>query len=112
MVKYTPKRGDIVWLNFNPQKGHEQAGKRPAFVISPEKYNKATGLMLCCPITSKKKGYPFEVALQNLPIEGVILCDQIKSLDFRARDARLACSVTDKTIEQRVINYIKLLLDE
>jgi len=112
MVKYIPQRGDIVWLDFNPQKGHEQAGKRPAFVISPYKYNKVTGLMLCCPITSKVKGYPFEVQLQNLPIEGVILCDQVKSLDFQARKAQLACKTEDKETTRQVVQYIKLLLDE
>ena len=112
MVKYIPKRGDIVWLNFNPQKGHEQAGKRPAFVISPEKYNKVTGLMLCCPITSKQKGYPFEVELKELPIQGVILCDQIKSLDFQARNVQLAYEVRDEALVKEVVSFIKLLLEE
>ncbi len=112
MVKYTPKKGDIVWLNFNPQKGHEQAGKRPAIVISSTSYNKLTGLMLCCPITSKKKGYPFEVELKNLPIDGVILADQIKSLDFKARDVNYACEIKDTKIINKVVSYVKLLLDE
>jgi mRNA interferase MazF len=112
MVTYTPKRGDIVWINFTPQKAHEQAGKRPPFVVSPQKYNKVTGLMLCCPITSKQKGYPFEVALKDLPIKGVILCDQVKSLDFQARGVQLACEVKDEALVKEVISFIKLLLEE
>ena len=84
MVKrYIPERGDLVWLNFTPQAGHEQAGPRPAVVLSPSGYNGKTGLMLCCPITSRVKGYPFEVAVEGVTgITGVILADQIKSLDW------------------------------
>ena len=67
---YVPQRGDLIWLNFDPQTGHEQSGKRPAIVLSPGKYNSKTGLLLACPITSKVKGYPFEVALQSKKIEG------------------------------------------
>ena len=83
MVKssYTPARGDIVWLNFNPQTGHEQKGRRPAIVISPMEYNAKVGLSLFCPITSQIKNYPFEVRIQNKKIDGVVLADQIKSLD-------------------------------
>ena len=88
---YVPRRGDLVWLSFDPQAGHGQAGRRPAFVLSPEPYNRRTGLLLACPITSQVKGYPFEVALTaGLPVRGVILADQIKSLDWRARRAELA----------------------
>jgi mRNA interferase MazF len=66
---YVPQRGDLLWLSFDPQAGHEQAGRRPAFVLSPESYNRKTGLLLACPVTSKVKGYPFEVALpSDLPI--------------------------------------------
>lgn len=83
-----PSRGDVVWLQFNPQAGSEQAGHRPALVISPALYNRKVGLALVCPITSRVKGYPFEVEVpEGLGVEGAILCDQIKSLDWRARRA-------------------------
>jgi len=85
---YVPGRGDIVWLQFNPQSGHEQAGHRPALVLSPASYNRATGLMLCCPMTSQKKGYPFEVVMSADPQgTSVVLADQVKSLDWKARKA-------------------------
>jgi mRNA interferase MazF len=87
---YAPARGDFVWLEFSPQAGHEQAGHRPALVISPEPYNRMTGLALVCPITTQIKGYPFEVLVpQGLKAKGVILSDQIKSLDWKARKASL-----------------------
>lgn len=85
---YAPDRGDIVWLHFNPQAGHEQAGHRPALVLSPERYNRLSGLMLCCPMTSQKKGYPFEVVLSEAPERtSVVLADQVKSLDWKVRKA-------------------------
>ncbi|TKB94710.1 MAG: endoribonuclease MazF [Nitrospira sp.] len=85
---YVPDRGDIVWLQFNPQSGHEQAGHRPALVLSPASYNRASGLMLCCPMTSQKKGYPFEVVISDHPHQtSVVLADQVKSLDWRTRQA-------------------------
>ncbi|MCK5201925.1 MAG: endoribonuclease MazF [Spirochaetales bacterium] len=89
MVKadYIPERGDLIWLNFTPQSGHEQAGKRPAIVLSPQKYNRKTGLLITCPITSKIKGYPFEVAVEGQKISGVILSDQIKNFDWKTRNA-------------------------
>ncbi|MBW8282915.1 MAG: endoribonuclease MazF [Rhizobium sp.] len=83
---YVPEAGDIVWLHFDPQAGHEQAGHRPAVVISPSTYNGKTGLMLCCPMTTRIKGYPFEVELSGTRTS-VVLADQIKSLDWRARKA-------------------------
>jgi len=84
-----PDRGDLVWLEFSPQSGHEQAGRRPALVLSPRPYNQKTGLALCCPMTNRIKGYPFEVAVpQGLGVQGVVLADQIKSLDWRERRAR------------------------
>ncbi len=87
--KYVPDRGDIVWLEFNPQAGHEQAGHRPALVLSPATYNRRTGLMLCCPITTRIKGYPFEVAInRQSDTAGIILADQVKSLDWKARCAK------------------------
>ena len=83
-----PERGDVVWLEFNPQAGSEQAGHRPALVISPKSYNRKVGLALVCPITFRVKGYPFEVELpEGIEVKGAILCDQIKSLDWRARHA-------------------------
>ncbi len=86
--KYVPDRGDVVWLQFAPQAGHEQAGHRPALVLSPASYNRRSGLMLCCPITSRVKGYPFEVALgEEQDLAGVVLADQVKSLDWKARQA-------------------------
>jgi len=85
---YVPDRGDIVWLQFNPQSGHEQAGHRPALVLSPASYNRASGLMLCCPMTSQKKGYPFEVVISDDPHQtSVVLADQVKSLDWKTRQA-------------------------
>ena len=85
---YVPERGKIVWLHFTPQAGREQAGRRPALVISPRSYNRKVGLALFCPITSHVKGYPFEVQLpEGLEVSGAILSDQLKSLDYRARRA-------------------------
>lgn len=88
---YVPARGDLVWITLNPQAGHEQAGRRPAVVVSPVSYNRKVGLALFCPVTNQVKGYPFEVSLPpGLPIAGVVLADQVKSLDWRARKAELA----------------------
>ncbi|MEO8432508.1 MAG: endoribonuclease MazF [Acidobacteriota bacterium] len=90
-MAYVPERGDVVWIDLNPQAGHEQAGRRPAVVVSPKSYNGKVGLALFCPITSRVKGYPFEVAVpQGLPVGGVVLADQVKSLDWRARKAEFA----------------------
>jgi mRNA interferase MazF len=84
--RYVPEAGDIVWLQFDPQAGHEQAGHRPALVLSPSAYNGKTGLMLCCPLTTQVKGYPFEVGIAGTRT-GVALADQVKSLDWVARKA-------------------------
>ena len=111
MVNYIPKRGDIVWLEFSPQIGHEQSGFRPALIISGEIYNRKTGLCLAMPITSKIKGYPFEVNLKTKKVEGVILSDQIKSLDFKLRKIKFCDKIDDKTFEI-VINKLSLLLFE
>lgn len=86
MSAYVPAAGDVVWLQFDPQAGHEQAGHRPALVLSPQRYNNARGMMLCCPMTSRIKGYPFEVIISEDP-PSAVLADQIKSLDWRARKA-------------------------
>ncbi|MFB0842657.1 endoribonuclease MazF [Paenibacillus oleatilyticus] len=107
---YVPDRGDLVWLQFNPQAGHEQAGKRPALVISPAAYNGKVGLSLLCPVTSKIKGYPFEVIIpQDLPIEGVILSDQVKSLDWQSRQAAFICKVPGEILSE-VISKMELLI--
>lgn len=109
---YVPRRGDIVWLTFNPQAGHEQAGRRPAVVLSPLSYNAKVGLALLCPITSAVKGYPFEVNLPHgLPISGVILADQVKSLDWQARAVEFICALPD-AITREVLQKIGLLLAE
>ena len=97
---YVPDRGDAVWISFNPQVGHEQAGRRPAAVLTPAVYNGKVGLMIVCPITNQIKGYPFEVAIpQGLRVTGAILCDQAKSLDWRARNAELVCRLPETVID-------------
>jgi mRNA interferase MazF len=110
MKKYVPDRGDIVWLNFNPQAGHEQHGKRPALVLSIKAYNEKTNLALFCPITSKVKAYPFEVQIKEKKIDGAILCDQIKSLDWSVRDIEFIIKTNEEIIE-RVLSNIKLLIE-
>ena len=88
MPRYVPARGEIVWLEFHPQTGREQAGRRPALVLSAESYNRKSGLAVLCPVTSQRKGYPFEVPLPpGGRIEGVVLSDQVRSLDWRTRKA-------------------------
>lgn len=92
--EYVPSRGDVVWISFSPQAGHEQAGRRPALVISPAAYNGKVGLAILCPITSQVKGYPFEVSIPaGLEASGVVLSDQVKSLDWRARKAAFICKL-------------------
>jgi mRNA interferase MazF len=109
---YVPDRGDIVWLNFTPQAGHEQRGKRPALILSSKIYNEKTSLCICLPITSKIKGYPFEVALpKKLPIAGVILSDQVKNLDFKARDITFICKVPHGTIQIVQQNVFALIME-
>lgn len=111
-MSYMPQRGDIVWLSFDPQAGHEQAGRCPAFVLSPESYNRKTGLFLACPITSRAKGYPFEIVLPDgLAVSGVILADQIKSLDWKVRRAAFA-STTDDNVLNEVVSLVLPLIDE
>jgi mRNA interferase MazF len=99
-MKYIPNRGDIVWLNFTPQAGHEQMGVRPAIILTPEKYNKKTGLAICCPITSHVKGYPFEVIISGKKIKGVILADHLKNLDWKIRKAKFIERAPKEVIEQ------------
>ena len=110
MKEFIPDRGDLIWLTFNPQTGHEQAGRRPAIVLSPKGYNDKTSLSLVCPITSQVKGYPFEISIpQGVPIQGVILSDQIRSLDWRSRQAEWASSLPEETI-LKVLDRLKILL--
>jgi mRNA interferase MazF len=105
-----PGRGDAVWVRLDPRAGHEQAGRRPALVLSPAAYNSKVGLALMCPITSRVKGYPFEVALPDgLPVSGVVLSDQVKSLDWRARGAERICAVPDAVVG-RVVMRLRTLL--
>ncbi len=99
-TRYVPDRGDIVWLMFDPQVGHEQAGHRPAVVLSPRNYNKASGLALMCPMTTKVKGYPFEVSISSSPQSGVVLADQIKSLDWTGRKATRKGAVSAQELEE------------
>ena len=109
-MAYVPRRGDAVWLQFNPQAGSEQAGRRPAVVISPEAYNGRVGLMICCPITNQQKGYPFEVALpDDVGVTGVILSDQVKSLDWRARQADFITALPNGVVED-VLAKLRTLL--
>jgi mRNA interferase MazF len=108
--RYVPRRGDIVWLPFTPGAGHEQSGRRPALVLSPSAYNDRVGLALFCPITSRVKGYPFEVEIpENLTVTGVALADQIKSLDWRARQAQFADRLADAKVSE-VLGLVMTLL--
>jgi mRNA interferase MazF len=110
MVMAAPDRGDVVWLAFNPQAGHEQAGRRPALVLSPAAYNEKVGLALLCPITNQVKGYPFEVAIPDgLGVTGVVLADQVKSLDWRARQADYIVTLPDHVINE-VLQKLRALL--
>ncbi len=98
---YVPDEGDIVWIDFDPQKGHEQAGHRPAVILSPAGYNGRAGLIVCCPTTTRIKGYPFEVRLSGQP-DSVALADQVKSFDWRARRAiRKGRATTEELAEIR-----------
>jgi len=111
-MAYIPDSGDIVGVMFNPQAGHEQAGHRPALVLSPKTYNGKVGLALLCPITSQVKGYPFEVLLpEDLEIKGVILSDQVKSLDWKARKAQFICKLPSDEFSE-VINKLNTLIRE
>jgi len=110
---YVPKQGDVVWLDFNPQFGHEQAGRRPALVISPESYNAKIGLMLCCPITNQAKGYPFEVVVRGTAkVTGVVLADQVKSFDWAARSAEFKGKVSPDVLAETVGKFRALVETE
>ncbi|MCX7735965.1 MAG: endoribonuclease MazF [Candidatus Kapabacteria bacterium] len=109
-INYCPDRGDIVWLDFDPQSGHEQKGRRPAIVISPKDYNAKVGLALCCPITNKVKGYPFEVLLPpDITVKGVIISDQIKSLDWKIRNVEFITKADNKTLKETINKFSTLI---
>ena len=111
MPPYCPKRGDVVWISFNPQAGHEQAGHRPALILSPQSYNRKVGLVLLCPLTNQIKGYPFEVRIpEGFKASGAVLSDQVKSMDWRARRASFLCHVPEPTVRE-VLNKVGTLLD-
>jgi mRNA interferase MazF len=98
---WVPERGQAIWIDMDPQSGHEQSGRRPALVLSPGAYNRKVGLVVLCPITSHVKGYPFEVLIpENLKVAGAILSDQVKSLDWRARKSTLICVMPDPLVEE------------
>ena len=108
---YVPDRGDVVWIAFDPQAGHDQAGRRPGLVLSKAAYNGLLGLALFCPITSRSKGYPFEVAIPDgLLVSGVVLSDQIKSLDWKARNVAKICSVPHGVVAEVVKRVATLLV--
>jgi mRNA interferase MazF len=107
---YIPERGDAVWITLHPQAGHEQAGRRPALILSPSAYNGRVGLALFCPITSQVKGYPFEVPLPaGSPVSGVVGADQVKSLDWRALKAARIGAVSEEVVAQ-VLQRLQTLL--
>jgi len=111
--RYIPAQGDIVWLQFNPQAGHEEAGRRPALVISPKEYNRKVGLALFCPVTSQVKGYPFEVLLPSgLAASGTVLSDQVKSLDWRVRKAERLCTAPEGVVEEVLGKILALVRKE
>ena len=107
---YLPDRGDIVWLDFTPQAGREQAGRRPALVVSPAPYHRKSQLMLVCPITNQIKGYPYEVQLPpGLEASGVVLSDHLKSMDFKARRAKFICQAPHAVVVETLAKLTTLL---
>jgi len=111
-VQYVPGRGHAVWLAFDPQLGHEQTGRRPALVLSPTPYNERVGLALVCPITTPVKGYPFEVQIpEGSGLEGVVLSDQVKSLDWEKRKAEFICQLPGQVVRD-VLAKLRTLLDD
>jgi mRNA interferase MazF len=107
---YVPERGDVVWIRLDPQAGHEQAGRRPALVLSPASYNGRVGLALLCPITNRAKGYPFEVSIpDDVGVTGVVLADHVKNLDWRARKVAKIGAVSDDVTAQVIIRLQALL---
>jgi mRNA interferase MazF len=110
-MRYIPARGDVIWLTFSPQAGHEQAGRRPAVVLSPKYYNGKVGMALLCPVTHQIKGYDYEVRIpEGFAVKGVILSDHIKSVDWQARDAVFITELPDDVIEL-VLAKLRTLLE-
>lgn len=109
-MSYIPDRGDIIWLEFDPQKGHEQKGRSPGIVLSKKEYNQKSNLAIICPITSKIKGYPFEVRINSI-IQGVILSDQIRSIDWKSRNAAFIEKIPEEILKE-ILENIDLLLNE
>jgi len=110
VTRWVPERGQAVWIEMDPQAGHEQRGRRPGLVLSPASYNGKVGLVLLCPITSRIKGYPFEVVIpEGLKVSGAILADQVKSLDWRARKAKLICLLPADTVAAALCRLSPLL---
>ncbi len=108
--EYCPERGDLIWIDFNPQKGHEQKGRRPALVISPAKYNCKVGLAVLLPITRTIKNYPFKLALpEGSQVEGVIITDQIKSLDWRSRNAEFIDKLPEPLLRDAINMFSTLI---
>lgn len=109
-MSYIPERGDIIWLEFDPQKGHEQKGRRPGIVLSKKEYNQKSNLAIICPITSKIKGYPFEIRINSI-IQGVVLSDQIRSIDWKSRNAAFIEKIPEEILKE-ILENINLLLNE
>ena len=110
MSNYIPQKGDVVWINMHPQAGHEQAGRRPAIVLSPRAYNAKVGLALFCPVTNQIKGYPFEVIIPSgLKVTGAILSDQVKSLDWKIRNTEYYSKVSE-TVVLEIFKKLSTLL--
>ncbi len=107
--RYVPDRGDIVWLDFNPQAGHEQKGRRPALTVSYREYNGKVGLGLFCPITRRIKGYPFEVAVIGKTISGCVLADQVRSLDWTVRDIGYIEKLDDEKLDDVIASIVILM---
>ena len=108
---YVPDRRDVVWLDFNPARGHEQSGRRPALILSSKRYNAKSGLALVCPVTSQVKGYPFEVGFKTKAVQGVILVDQIRGIDWTQRHAEKIGTVSEMVMTE-VQAYVKKLVTE
>lgn len=110
-MSFIPDRGDVVWISLDPQAGHEQAGVRPVLVLSHASYNGRVGLMICCPITTQAKGYPFEVLIKSNPkVSGVILADQVKSLDWKARGAKKKGGISEDELSE-TLNKLRAVID-
>ncbi len=110
MKQRAPERGDFVWLDFQPQAGHEQSGRRPALVLSRHAYNAKVGLAVCCPVTLQVKGYPFEVPVNVDALTGVVLADQVKNLDWRVRRAKFIARAPDKVLNE-VLAKVRAIIE-